>query len=128
MAYLEKIVNSTASTAVSRLMITLFLPVLLGALGWLIIDKLDSITTTQGRMWERFGKTSEVITEIKTNLAVSAANLAAHSVEEDRFVRDTKDVLSDHEQRIRLLQANRTFAPSPLSPLTPYPIPVPQHN
>ena len=122
MADIEKLVHSVPAVVIYRLSV-MILPFLLAALGWLSIDLLSGIKENQTRIWTTFGASTQNITqtlsEIKSDLKVSNAQFNAHVQSDDRIDSDIKASLADHEQRIRLLQANRSFLPStaPLKPL-----------
>lgn len=117
MADLNSIANSTYSVVISRLVIVI-LPFLLALLGWLVADKLETIGKDQVNTWAYVGrtnevvaKTSETLSDIKTNIAVGNAAYLNHVKSDDAFEVSVKALIADHEMRLRAANA-RSAPPS----------------
>jgi hypothetical protein len=101
---IDKITESTATRATSRIAAILIVPVL-GVLGWLAINMLADIKDNQKAFWGQVRKIDSTLSAINVNLSVANANFSAHVHDDDGFDKQIKDVITDHEMRIRALQA-----------------------
>lgn len=101
---LDKIAESTASRATSRIASILIVP-LLGLIGWFAIGLLTDIKDTQKAFWGQVGTIKSSVEEIKTDVRVGNVNFAAHQKDDDAFNAQIRAAIADHEQRLRLIQS-----------------------
>ena len=111
---LESIANSTVTQVITRGIIIL-LPVLLTAMGWLVTDKLDTITATHKSMWQTIKEGNVTLSKIQLDVVSAKSDMQNHQRDDDKFDSRIESVLADHETRLRSLQ------------LQPWPA-APRHN
>ena len=100
---LDKMAETTATRATSRISSILIVPVI-GVLGWFAIGMLSEIKDTQKAFWGQIGKINSTLNSIDTNLSVANANFAGHVKDDERIDTQLKETMADHEARIRTLQ------------------------
>ena len=106
MADLDKLANSTASTAISRITIVI-LPFLITIIAYFVTGKLDDIKETQGKFWTVTAAINQSLNDIKTSAATSNEAFIAHKAADAIFEQFVKESEADHEARLRLIEQNK---------------------
>jgi hypothetical protein len=100
---IDRITESTATRATSRIAAIMIVPVL-GIVGWLAINMLSDIKENQKAFWGQVGKINTTLSAINTNLSVANANFSNHVHDDDSFDGQIRATIADHEMRLRSLQ------------------------
>ena len=93
--------NRVAENSIAKIAARYVMPLIIAAMGYLVQDKLSTISENQKAFWARIGQFNETLSGIKQDAATEAVQLHAHDAADARFQIDTDRTLADHEARLR---------------------------
>jgi hypothetical protein len=133
----DKIAESTASRALSRLAIILLVP-LVGFLGWMVQHEIgilekshdDLVASNDKRntaMWEQIGKMNTVQNDTVNKLTMVGTKFEDHDKNDDKFSSNVTDSLKNIAQQLRdITVSSARVAPAAAPAATPAPAPTPK--
>ena len=135
----EKIAESTASRALSRLAILLMVP-LIGFIGWMVQHEISilegtnkaletAMTERSKVLWDQIGKMNAVQSETVNKLTMVGTRFDDHSKDDDKFSSNVNDSLKNIAQQLRdiTVSYSRVAPPAPAAPASTAPaVPSPR--
>jgi hypothetical protein len=101
----EKNGNGNGRWDIGKFLRVYVIPILVIVVGYLIQDKLTTITSVQNSSIKELKKITDAVAEVKTSIAVINSSFQSHNVEDINFENSTKFILQDHETRLRSQEA-----------------------
>src|ERR1019366_9251972 len=135
----DKIAESTASPALSRLAIILMVP-LIGFIGWMVQHEISILEgankTIEAAMdqrskvlWDQIGKMNAVQNDTVNKLTMVGTRFDDHSKDDDKFSSNVNDSLKNIAQQLRdiTVSYSRVAPPAPAAPASTAPaVPSPR--
>ena len=133
----DKIAESTASRALSRLAIIIMLP-LIGFIGWMVQHEisileganktLDTAMAERSKvLWDQIGKMNTVQNDTVNKLTMVGTRFDDHAKDDDKFSSNVTDSLKNIAQQLRDITVSSArvapTAPAAAAPATPAPKP-----
>ena len=131
----DKIAESTASRALSRLAIIIMLP-LIGFIGWMVQHEisileganktLDTAMAERSKvLWDQIGKMNTVQNDTVNKLTMVGTRFDDHAKDDDKFSSNVTDSLKNIAQQLRDITVSSArvapTAPAAATPPTPKP-------
>lgn len=126
----DKIAESTASRALSRLAILLMVP-LIGFIGWMVQHEISILEKSNETMqaaieqrskvlWDQIGKMNTVQSETVNKLTMVGTRFDDHSKDDDKFSSNVTDSLKSIAQQLRdITVSSARIAPTAPAAATP---------
>ena len=121
----DKIAESTASRALSRLAIILLVP-LVGFIGSMVWHEVSLLEESSKVIWEQIGKMNTVQSDTVSKLAIVGTQFADHAKDDDKFDANVADSLKNISQQLRdITVSSARMAVPPAAPAAPAVSPKP---